>query len=70
MTKKIRNILMDCLEGEDELKKEMAMGLIKKAISGDVRAFETIARFVGEFPSKRETIETDEEIKKSGIWDL
>lgn len=42
----------------------MAMGLIKKAISGDVRAFETIAKFIGEYPTKVQTIETDEEIKK------
>lgn len=70
MKKKIRHVLIDCLENEADMKKDIAMGLIKKAISGDVRAFETIARFIGEFPSKRETMETDEEIKKSNLWSL
>ena len=70
MTQNLRHILIDCLENEGEMKKEMAMGLIKKATSGDVRAFETVARFIGEFPTKRQTMETDEEIKKSSIWDL
>lgn len=65
MTKKIRNILIDCLESDDDMKKEMAMGLIKKATSGDVRAFVTIAKFIGEFPSEQQKIRTDEEIKKS-----
>lgn len=67
MTKKIRNVLVECLEASengDNLKKEMALGIINKAISGDVRAFEIIAKFIGEFPSKREMLETDAEIKK------
>lgn len=67
MKKKIRHILIDCLESDDETKKEMVMGLIKKATSGDVRAFEAIARFIGEFPTKRQMIETDEEIKKDPL---
>lgn len=64
MKKKIRSVLIECLNNEEGIKKEMAMGLIKKAISGDVRAFETIAKFIGEYPTKVQTIETDEEIKK------
>ena len=43
----------------------MAKSLVNKAISGDVRAFEAVAKFVGEFPSKREMVETDAEIAKS-----
>lgn len=70
MTQKFRHILIDCLENEGEMKKEVAMGLIKKAMSGDVRAFETIARFIGEFPSEREMMETDEELKNSPLWNL
>lgn len=64
MKKKIRSVLIEYLNNEEGIKKEMAMGLIKKAISGDVRAFETIAKFIGEYPTKVQTIETDEEIKK------
>jgi len=64
MKQKIRNVLIECFEKDSEMKKEMAMGLIKKAISGDVRAFETVAKFIGEFPTQRQTLETDEEIKK------
>ena len=70
MTKKIRNVLIECLENEEDMKKEMAIGLIQKAISGDVRAFETVAKFIGEFPTRLQTVETDEEIKKSSLWDL
>ena len=70
MTQKIRHVLIDCLENEAGMKKDMAMGLIKKAISGDVRAFETVAKFIGEYPSKRQTLETDEEIRKSSIFDF
>ena len=70
MTKKIRKVLIECLEGSEDMKKDMAMGLIKKAISGDVRAFETVAKFIGEFPTKLQTIETDEEIKKSSPFEF
>lgn len=66
MTKNIRKVLIECLENNENgesMKKEMAMGIINKAISGDVRAFELVAKFIGEFPSKREMIETDAEIK-------
>ena len=66
MTKNIRKVLIECLENNENgesMKKEMAMGIINKAISGDVRAFEVVAKFIGEFPSKREMIETDAEIK-------
>ena len=65
MKQKIRNILVDCLESDDDTKKEMVMGLIKKATSGDVRAFETVAKFIGEFPSQQEMIETDAEIESN-----
>ena len=64
MKKKIRSVLIECLDNDEGIKKEMAMGLIRKAISGDVRAFETIAKFIGEFPTKEQTVETDEEINK------
>ena len=36
-------------------------------ISGDVRAFEAVAKFIGEFPNKREMTETDAEIEKNTL---
>lgn len=66
MTDKIRNVLIECLEEADDgenKKRKMAMGIINKAISGDVRAFITVAKFIGEFPTKRQIVETDAEIK-------
>ena len=68
MTKSIRAELMEYLENTEKgetIRKEMAKSLVNKAISGDVRAFEAVAKFVGEFPSKREMVETDAEIAKS-----
>ena len=59
---------MECLnskENGETMKKEMAMGIINKAISGDVKAFEIVAKFIGEFPDKREMVETDAEIKNN-----
>ena len=68
MTKSIRAELMEYLENTEKgetIRKEMAKSLVNKAISGDVRAFEAVVKFVGEFPSKREMVETDAEIAKS-----
>lgn len=68
MTKNIRNTLIECLEkteNGESMKKEMVLAIINKAISGDIRAFETVAKFIGEFPNKREMTETDAEIKSN-----
>ena len=70
MVKSIRTILMECLESNENgetMRMEMAKGLINKAISGDVKAFEAVAKFVGEFPNKQEMVETDIEIKRNTI---
>ena len=68
MTKNIRNTLIEGLEkteNGESMKKEMVLAIINKAISGDIRAFETVAKFIGEFPNKREMTETDAEIKSN-----
>ena len=65
--RKMRQVLSDLLnnptaDGKD-LKEIVAFGLIKKAASGDIKAFETLVKFIGEMPTEREFTETDEEIK-------
>jgi hypothetical protein len=70
MIKSIRTELMEYLESSEKgetIRKEMAKSLVDKAISGDVRAFEAVAKFIGEFPSKREMVDTDAEIEKSSL---
>ena len=70
MTKSIRTELMEYLESSEKgetIRKEMAKSLVDKAISGDVRAFEAVAKFIGEFPNKREMTETDAEIEKNTL---
>ena len=70
MTKSIRTELVEYLESTpkgETIRKEMAKSLVDKAISGDVRAFEAVAKFIGEFPNKREMTETDAEIEKNTL---
>jgi hypothetical protein len=70
MTKSIRIELMEYLESSEKgetIRKEMAKSLVDKAISGDVRAFEAVAKFIGECPNNREMTETDAEIEKNTL---
>ena len=65
--RKLRMILTELLETtaphEEYSKENIAIALLKKASAGDVKAFETIAKFTGELPTKAQTERTDEEIK-------
>lgn len=65
--RKMRQILTELLEQADvtseESKEALAIALIRKAKTGDVRAFETIMRFIGELPTKDMTERTDDEIR-------
>lgn len=67
--RKMRQILTELLErtGDDvEVTKEgLAIALLKKALLGDVRAFETIMRFIGDTPTKDMQERTDKEIRKN-----
>ena len=58
---------LESTEKGETLRKGMAKSLVDKAISGDVRAFEAVAKFIGEFPSKREMVDTDAEIETNTL---
>ena len=70
MFKSIRKEIMEYLDSTEKgetIRKSLAKSMVDKAISGDVRAFETVAKFVGEFPSKRDMVDTDAEIAKNTL---
>ncbi len=56
------SILIEYLENAENgnnLKEEIAKGIIKKAMDGNVRAFETIAKFIGEYPALKNISKLD-----------
>ena len=67
--RKMRQILTELLTepkfDTDFSKEELAIALIRKAQQGDIHAFETIMKFIGDMPSKEEQQRTDEEIKEN-----
>ena len=68
MTKSIRAELMEYLENTEKgetIRKEMAKSLVNKAISGDVRAFEAVAKFVGEFPASEKWLRLTLKLRKA-----
>lgn len=63
--RKLRTVLVDYLEtikDNRNIKEELVKGLVDKAISGNIKAFELVAKFAGEFPNQRQLTETDDEI--------
>lgn len=68
---KMRQILSEALllpsENIGNNKQAIAMALVNRALTGDVRAFETIMKFVGEMPKEREQTETDDEIEANPL---
>ena len=68
--RKIRTVLVEYLENIKDnrnLKEELVKGLVDKAISGDIKAFELVAKFAGEFPNQRQLTSTDDEINNDGL---
>ena len=67
--RKMRQILTELLERVDcdvEITKEsLAIALLRKAKQGDVKAFETVMRFIGDMPAKDMQEKTDLEIQHS-----
>lgn len=63
--RKLRTVLVDYLEtikDDRNIKEELVKALVDKAMTGDIKAFEMIAKFAGEFPNKRQFTTTDDEI--------
>ena len=63
--RKLRTVLIDYLEtikDNRNIKEELVKGLVDKAISGNIKAFELVAKFAGEFPNKMQFTKTDDEI--------
>lgn len=68
--RKIRTVMVDYLENiidNRNLKEELVKALVDKAITGDVKAFELVAKIAGEFPNKRQFTETDDEINSDNF---
>lgn len=69
--RKMRQILTELLErkGEEiEITKEgLAIALLRKAQQGDIKAFETVMKFIGDIPTKDMQERTDEEIKENPL---
>jgi hypothetical protein len=63
--RKLRTVLVDYLEtikDDRNIKEELVKALVDRAMTGDIKAFEMIAKFAGEFPNKRQFTTTDDEI--------
>lgn len=67
--RKMRQILTELLERRDEeteiTKEALAVALLRKAQQGDIKAFETVMKFIGDLPTRAMQEKTDEEIKKN-----
>ena len=71
--RKMRQILTEALllphEDGQSIKDAMAVALINRALKGDVRAFVTIMKFVGETPTELQQIATEDELNLSS-WEF
>lgn len=63
---KMRQILTEALllphEDQETRKEAIAVALINRALSGDVKAFEMIMKFIGEMPTELQQMATDDEL--------
>ena len=69
--RKLRKILTELLENpqDDDMSKEgIAVALVKKAMTGDIKAIETIMKIIGEMPTPAMQTRTDEEIKNDPFF--
>ncbi len=71
--RKMRQILTEALllphEDGQSIKDAMAVALINRALKGDVRAFVTIMKFVGETPTELQQMATEDELNLSS-WEF
>ncbi|MCL2473977.1 MAG: hypothetical protein FWF23_03640 [Alphaproteobacteria bacterium] len=65
--RRMREILTVLLENPtstgENLKESVAVALIERAKTGDVRAFETVMGYIGDCPTERMKVNTDKELE-------